>query len=304
MAHSISAGAAAKGAYIFNLSGFTGPVPFNWVQFSVDPERNEIYICDTSEGMVRIFNENGMEIYGFTGDDEDRDLGNIYDVTVGEEGNIYVLSFKSDVKGTRHSIMFCNYRGEPLSKIDLKDLPPDLSQFFPNRIIYRQGDLYLADKGSMRVAVIGADGRFKKSYDLASLINLDQKKRENTGIVGFTVNKDGNLFFTIPVLFQVYKLSPEGKVTSFGRPGGAPGRFNIVAGIVTDDKGYIYLTDTLKCVVMIFDKNFNFLTQFGYRGYEPGSLIAPREIMIDSRGRLYVAQAARRGVSVFQVSYD
>lgn len=211
MAHSISAGAAAKGAYIFNLSGFTGPVPFNWVQFSVDPERNEIYICDTSEGMVRIFNENGMEIYGFTGDDEDRDLGNIYDVTVGEEGNIYVLSFKSDVKGTRHSIMFCNYRGEPLSKIDLKDLPPDLSQFFPNRIIYRQGDLYLADKGSMRVAVIGADGRFKKSYDLASLINLDQKKRENTGIVGFTVNKDGNLFFTIPVLFQVYKLSSRGQ---------------------------------------------------------------------------------------------
>ena len=77
-----------------------------------------------------------------------------------------------------------------------------------------------------------------------------------------------------------------------------------MAGIVTDDKGYLYLTDTLKCAVLIFDKDFNFLTEFGYRGYGPGNLIAPREITLDSRGRLYVAQAARRGVSVYQVTYQ
>ncbi len=303
-AHSVFAGAAVKGAYLFNLSGFTGNVPLSWVQFSMDRERNEIYVCDTSEGVVRIFNEHGMEIYSFTGDDEDKELGNIYDVTVDEEGNIFVLSFKSDIKGSRHSIIVCNYRGEPVSTIDIKDLPSDFSKFSPDRIIYRKGDLYLADKGSMRVAVIGSDGRFKKGYDLASLLKLEEKKRQNTGIVGFSVDKEGNIFFTIPMFFQAYKLSPEGKVSSFGRPGSAPGRFNIVAGIVTDDKGYIYLTDTLKCVVMIFDKDFNFLTQFGYRGYGPGNLIAPRELVLDSRGRLYVAQSARRGVSVFQVKID
>jgi hypothetical protein len=77
----------------------------------------------------------------------------------------------------------------------------------------------------------------------------------------------------------------------------------VVAGIVKDSRGDYLVVDKLKCAVMVFDKDFNFLTQFGYRGSRPGNLIAPDDIAIDNNDRIYVTQAARRGVSVFKLTY-
>ena len=54
---------------------------------------------------------------------------------------------------------------------------------------------------------------------------------------------------------------------------------------------------------MVFDKNFNFLTQFAQRGFRPGDLIAPDDIAIDRRDTIYVTQAAKRGVNVYKLNY-
>jgi len=296
---------AVQTSFLYDLSNFTGKIPYHWVNITIDQEKNEIFICDTSEKSVRIFNENGMEIYSF-GDDSE--LGNItfYDLAIDREGNIFLLSWRSE-KGkskNEYEIIKCNFRGEVISRIGLEKLPPEFSGISPNRIIHRDGRFYLVDKNGMRVAVIGIDGDFVKGYDIASLLQFNEKKRAETGIAGFSVDKEGNILFTIPVVFQAFKLSPDGNITAFGQRGSAPGKFNIVGGITSDDKGYYYLTDTLRCVVMIFDKEFKFVKEFGYRGYMPGNLIAPMELEVDSHGRIYIAQGGRRGVSVFKVSYN
>jgi DNA-binding beta-propeller fold protein YncE len=303
MGYSTSALAEVKASYLYTLSSFTGLIPYSWVELTVDKEKNELYVCDGSERSVRIFNENGMEIYNFG---EDSDLGNINiaHLAVDKDGNILLLSYTWEPKGRSYSIIRCNFRGEVISRFQAQNLPSNFSGFSPSRIIYNDGRLYLVDKNQMKVAVTDMSGAYLDGYDLAALLRFDEKKRADTGIVGFHVDKDRNIFFTIPTVFQAYKLSPDGKITSFGRRGSAPGKFNIVGGIATDDKGYLYLTDTLRCVVMIFDKDFNFLREFGYRGYGPGNLIAPMELTADNRGRIYVSQSARRGVSVFQVKID
>lgn len=298
---SSSAQGAVKGAFLYNLSNFTGPIPFNWVGLALDREKNEVYVSDTSDGSVRIFNENGMEVYNFG---DDGTLGNIYDVAIDKDGDIMVLSYTTTTQGTNYSVTRCDFRGEPKSKIEVRNVPPEFSGMLPNRIVCREGHLYLADKSGMKVIVTDRDGLFENGYDIASILKLDENKRANTGIVGFSVDKEGNILFTIPVLFQAYKLSPDRKLTAFGRRGSAPGRFNIVGGIASDEKGYYYLTDTLRCVVMIFDKDFNFQTEFGYRGFEPANLIAPKELEVDNAGRVYVTQSRRRGVSVFKIIYN
>jgi DNA-binding beta-propeller fold protein YncE len=302
-AYSTSVCAEVKASYLYNLSSFTGPIPYNWVQLAIDKERNEVYVCDGSDRSVRIFNENGMEIYNFG---EDSDLGNISitHLTVDKDGNILLLSYKHDVKGASYSIIRCNFRGEVISRFEPQNLPSDFTGFSPSRIIFKKGRLYLVDKILMKVAVTDMSGVYLDGYDLAALLRFDEKKRANTGIVGFNVDKDGNIFFTIPTIFQAFKLSPDGKITAFGQRGSAPGKFNIVGSIASDDKGYLYLTDTLRCVVMVFDKDFKFLKEFGYRGFWPENLIAPMELTVDNRGRIYVSQSASRGVSVFQVKID
>ena len=56
-------------------------------------------------------------------------------------------------------------------------------------------------------------------------------------------------------------------------------------------------------MILVFDKDFRFLTEFGYRGPRPENLIVPDDIAADRRGRIYVSQARRRGVSVFDVAF-
>ena len=59
------------------------------------------------------------------------------------------------------------------------------------------------------------------------------------------------------------------------------------------------VVDKLRCVVMVFDADFNFLTEFGYRGTRPENLIVPDDVVVDRKGRLYVTQGRMRGISVF-----
>jgi DNA-binding beta-propeller fold protein YncE len=73
---------------------------------------------------------------------------------------------------------------------------------------------------------------------------------------------------------------------------------------VSDARGNVLVVDRLKAAVLIFDKGFNFIGQFGSVGYKPGFLIVPDDIVIDSQDRVYITQAARRGVSVFKLSYN
>ena len=292
---STSALAALKATYVYNLSNFTGTLPYNWVRTYVDKENKEIYVINPSDGTVRVFNESGMEIFRFN---DDGSLGSLWDITVVKDGSLLILSYNTSGSGPAYSIIRCNYRGDPISKIEMKNLPLEFSNFIPNRLIYKNGLIYLANLGQKKIIVVEENGNFKESYDIDELLKLNENERSNAGIFGFSVDREGNIFFTIPVFFKAYKLSPDRQLTFFGRKGGQPGRFGVISGIVIYYRGYIYVVDTLKCAVMIFDRDFKFQTEFGYRGFKPGNLVAPRELETDGKGRIYVTQTRKEG-SVF-----
>jgi len=168
-------------------------------------------------------------------------------------------------------------------------------------MIYRDGLFYLVDKTRLRVAVVDGDGVFRKGFDLASLIGLKDIERADNDIFGFHLDREGNMFFTVPAQFLVYKVTPEGKAFSFGQRGSGPGKFGVIVGVATDGKGNIVVSDTLRCTVMIFDKEFRFQSEFGYRGVAPGRLIGPRDLEVDGN-RVFVTQLRKRGISVFQLS--
>lgn len=288
--------AETEASFLYRLSNFSGPLPYQWVNLFVDEVRKEIYVVDTKERNVTIFNDSGMEIYSF-GDDVN--LGNAVDLVVKDDGDILVLRRNS----LTFSIVVCNFRGDPISELKLKDFPPDFSGFSPKRLAYRRGLLYLLDSTATRIAVTDGNGIFQEGYNLGSMIGVEPEERDATSIDGFSVDHEGNILFTIPVLFKAYRLSPDGQVKSFGRPGGAPGGFNVVGGIVADDQGYYYVADRLKSAVLVFDDTFTFQLEFGNPGSGPNSLIGPRNLALDGEGRLYVSQLSSRGVSVFKITH-
>jgi 6-bladed beta-propeller len=296
---SSSALAAVKGTFVYSLSDFTGTIRYSWPRVVADKERNEIYVL--YQNTIRVFNESGMEIYRFG---DDLDLGQLVDVAVDKNGDIFLLAYKQSEGEAKGEIVHCNFRGEPRSRMELKNMPGEFSSFFPNRMVYQDGNFYLVSLMGLNIVVADDQGNFKKGYDLFSLLDLEEKDRGNVELWGFSVDKEGNILFTVPTLFKACILSSDGKLNWFGKPGSASGRFNIVAGIVRDSKGNYLVVDKLKCAVMIFDQSFKFMGQFSERGYKPGYLIAPDDIAIDNGDRIYVTQTARRGVSVFKLTYN
>jgi DNA-binding beta-propeller fold protein YncE len=289
--------AEVQTSFLYRLSNFSGPVSSNWASISVDETRGEIYVTDGQSGIIRIYNDRGMEVYRFGDDWNSGSL--LLAAAARNDGDILVLTRKFSAS----PILVCNFRGERVADLTLQGFPPDFADFSPTGMAYRSGRLYLLDNNLLKLAVTDSNGHFLTGYDLGAMLQIAADKRAATQVGGFSVDHAGNIYFTVPVLFTAYKLTPDGKLAGFGRPGSAPGRFNNVGGIVADDRGYIYVADRLKSAVLIFDKDFKFVNEFGYRGRRPDNLIGPNELDLDDAGRLYVSQLASLGVSVFKIIY-
>ena len=291
----VSAGLRAE--YLYGLSRFDGPVSYMWVSLGTDPKSQDLYVADLREKTVDVFGPQGMEIFSFG---EDRDLDGLKGLALDEQGRIYLLQQSS---GGWHLVR-CDFRGDPEEEIILKDLPERFGEFAPDRLRCRGGRLYLADSGRKWIVVSDLAGVFLKGWVIDDLLTgIDEKKKSEVVLDGFNVDRDGNIFLTIPLFFSAAVLTPEGKFSLFGTSGSAPGKFGIVSGIAADDHGRIYVSDVLRCVVMIFDRDFRFITEFGFRGGRPHNLIAPRNVEVRD-DRIYVSQLQERGVSVFRLTQE
>lgn len=278
--------------YLHNLATLTGQVRLNGLALSYDPAGRELFAI--GYGGVRVFNSSGVETYQFGYSDDE--TGFVTDVAAMEDGDLVLLTQRE----REFALWRANFRGEPQEALKLTGVPPEFGpDFRPRSLAYLRGRIYLADKAGMRVLVVDEHGRTLAAHDIAALLG-EEKRREDLGLSGFSVDRDGNLLFTIASLFKAYVYAPGGEVRSFGVPGSAPGKFNVVGAIAADDQGRLFLADALKCAVLVFDRDFRFLGEFGYRGYAPGRLISPSSVAV-GHGRVYVAQYGAKGVSVYQI---
>ena len=284
-------------SYLYHLATSTGVVPFNGVNLSYDPLHDELYVFGT--GQIRVFNSSGMEIYAFG---DSTDVGTIIGLGVLDDGEIITLSLMEGGP----TLLRCNFRGEPATRIALRGVPPRYADFVPGTMKYANGRIYLANLGQMTFMVVDTDGNFVAFHDVLSMLQDQEGKpldRNDLGLKGFNLDRDGNMLFTVQPLFKAYVLSVSGQLRSWGVKGSAPGKFNVLGGIASDERGYLYVTDILKSAVIIFDRDFRFQREFGYRGPRPQNIVSPVDIAAGN-GRLYVSQYARRGVSVFKVQFD
>ncbi|MDY0185869.1 MAG: hypothetical protein RBR43_08335 [Desulfuromonadaceae bacterium] len=310
--------AQTSASYMYRLSDFSGPVASLWARLAVDPVKNEVYTLNRSDSVIQIFNDTAMQIFDCG---EDLALASSLDIAAADDGEMFVL-YRSPAATVRQ----LNYRGELLNEIKIVPTGRGLQNFNPVYLDYKGGSLYLADAENMQVVVASVSGEIQRSFDFRQQLEVqtrtalkDQTLRESqrkrlqdklaalgkADMTGFSVDTNGNLFFTIASLFVAFRATPQGELEEFGTPGGAPGKFGVIASIIGDKEGHIYVADRLRCVVLLFDKDFNFLTEFGYRGEQPQNLVVPDDIAFDERnGRIYVAQAANLGVSVFSIKHD
>jgi len=278
--------------FLYKFSSTTGIIPFHGMNVSYDPQGNETIVVGGSR--VHIFNPSGMETFVF-GDDPT--LGSVTAAAVTDEGDFVLLGVG---EGESSSIVLANFRGEAKRRIDPKGLSVEVPQpFRANAMGWAKGRIYLADLAGMRLLVIDMDGNFVAYHDLAKLCEVADKRADN-GVKGFRVAPNGDVLFTVQPLFKAFILKPSGELVAFGQRGSAPGKFNVITGIATDERGYIYVADILKSAIIVFDPQLRYVKEFGYRSGKPGAIVSPVDVAAGG-GKLYVSQFARQGVSVFEV---
>ena len=314
----LTAPAQTSASYLYHLADFNGPVASQWARIAVDRQQGEVYTLNRTDSAIQIFSDTAMQTFGFG---ENLALTSAVDIASGDNGEIFVL-YRFPVATLKR----LNYRGEPIGEIKTNELTKELASFTPSFLDYQQGQLYLADAESMQVVVMTPHGKLLQNYDFRIQIvekikasrngasqNKAQLKKireelttlENSNWSGFSVDAQGNIYFTIAPLFSAFRAAPQAELESFGIPGGAPGKFGVVASIEADSRGNIFVSDRLRCVVLMFDHNLDFQMEFGYRGTDLQNLVVPDDLAIDTRNhKIYVAQAANRGVSVFTIESD
>lgn len=280
--------------YLYELSDTTGPIRESPGDLWYDREHGEIFVVGF--GVVRVFNRTGMETFSFRVDPA---LGQPMSVAQLDSGDLLVLTRRAGGS----TLSRCDFRGEACDVLVLSGLPAEWQgDFLPNELRRAGGRIYLADLNAMRVAAIDDRGVVVATHDLAQELELEDQ-RSSLGLSGFDVARNGTLLFTIAPLFRAYAMTADGAIRAWGTPGGAPGKFNVVKGVVADDRGRFYVLDALKSAIIAFDGDLRFVGEFGYRGDRPGNLAYPSKIAF-GEGRIFVAQNGGKGIAVFRIHDD
>jgi DNA-binding beta-propeller fold protein YncE len=89
------------------------------------------------------------------------------------------------------------------------------------------------------------------------------------------------------------------RVRVIGHRGGDAGEFNFPTNAFVDNRGQLYVADTLNFRVQIFDLEGRFVRTFGTQGDTPGTLNRPKGIAVDGEGHVYVADTSFNNFQIF-----
>src|SRR5574339_1128533 len=185
-----------------------------------------------------------------------------HDVVFDSKGYVYVNDRE------RNDVQKFTPDGKFISKFGEKG--KDLGQFqTPYSMIIDPNDyLYIIDRGNDRIQKMYTNGTPIKSWDSIQGDSVSQNQVNQD-------KKDGS--------------NGDEETDQFSSP----------EDMTIDKKGNFYLTDTGNNRVLLFDKNFNFISKFGKAGTGPGEFNHPHGIDVDSEGNIYVNELESARIQKF-----
>jgi DNA-binding beta-propeller fold protein YncE len=78
------------------------------------------------------------------------------------------------------------------------------------------------------------------------------------------------------------------------------GDFMKPKGVAVDSSGMIYVCDSLRDAVQVYDADNRFVMTFGERGQNPGNFWMPSGLYIDSNDTIYVGDTYNNRIQIFQ----
>jgi DNA-binding beta-propeller fold protein YncE len=157
--------------------------------------------------------------------------------------------------------------------------------------------LYVVDMLGKSIRIFGPDRK------LVSQI-VDETVTKPTGIAVDKVNGKVYLVDTSnrdsgEMNVKVYDLQGKRIGQIGGKQGGAFGEFSYPTYATVDEKGYLYVSDTMNARVQKFDSTGKHVQTYGQMGSNWGEFDKPKGVAVDSLGNLYVVDSGWSNVQIF-----
>jgi len=264
----------------------------NIVDVAVDLLRN-IYILDNKNHKVFKFSPEGKLIltFGSMGK-ETSQFKNPTSIAVDKKGYIYV----ADQGNFR--IQVFDKEGKFIGQLGIQGKGPGRFEKLISVYVDEQNRLFTCDEKTNEVQWFTQEK--KPGVELSSFppfIQVEFKKifTENIKTINLAIDNESNLYFIdekskIKVLdkelkekFQIWQKD------LFKKP----------KGIVVGYSKRIYVLDSEKCQVQIFDSGGKFINSFGRKGKERGQFVSPSGIAIDDKENIYLADTGNCRIQIF-----
>lgn len=228
-------------------------------------KRKEIYICDTGNNRILIYNKDGgveyvfKNYYGNQG--EAIAFKEPHSIAVDENGSLYVSLDKK--------IVILDARGNLVKEITPEDVQE--SDLYPKGIhVDHQGMLYFLSKNMVFVM----DKNFVLLKKFTKYASGDENLKAPEGI---TTDDEGNIYVTDTLSYYgVNVFSKDGYfLYGFGEHGIGADTVAFPSGIFVDAKEHVWLVDSIRQHVIVFTKKGKFLTSVGEGGRDAGNFLFP-----------------------------
>ncbi len=161
--------------------------------------------------------------------------------------------------------------------------------------VSRQGQIYVVDSGTSRVAIFDQSGRFIRSFG-----SHGKNRGEFANPYGIAISSKDEVYVADTENGRIQVLDPNGQVMKiFGRPGTRPGEFKTPYAIALDSKDNLFILDYGIPRVQMMDRQGIARLDFGKRGVGGGEFSIPRGITVDIKGRVYVADTLNHRIQIF-----
>ena len=297
-----------KMGYGFAVNGYSSSKRFSrpgGVFF--DTNRSEVYVADSGNGQIVIFDNKGLPITKIphsvvNPDSGERQSGQPKNVVVKKNGDILVTDSLCSY------LDIIDFRGRSIQKI----WPADLLGLQRSKVrpqclaIDSSENVYISLSGDVNEILV-LTPELKLKAEIGKINGTDGP----SGITGLWVDKDGRIYVTYAQGDCVHVYAPDGKLlANFGKHDSGYNNFSLPSGLITDARGNIWIVDTLRHVVTVFKQQpegsgilTSVIHAFGGFGPEAGALSYPCAIAGDGVSRIFVLENTGARLQAFDILF-